>query len=911
MPKKKFSFVILDSHAIIHRAFHALPPLTTKDGRPIQAVYGFTMILIKVLKDFRPDYIVATFDAAGPTFRHESYQAYKATRVKQPDELYMQIPWVKEIVQAFGIPLFEQRGVEADDLIGTLKTRVIERTPDIDVDIVTGDMDTLQLVDHRTIVHAMKQGVKDIQKYGISEVKARYGLKPEQMIDFKALRGDPSDNIPGVRGIGEKTATKLLTDYRTLEGIYEHVDGISGKLGEKLKEHKQDAFMSKDLATIRCDVKVPFVLADAEWRGVERDTIVPVFQKFEFKSLLAQLLPLTSRHPETTVSHQSLGQGEEKKEHIFSVKQEYIFIDSEEKFAKFYKDLRTQKLFAFDTETHSLDSLATPLLGMSFAWRAGKAYYVLGSFLSRLKDIFENKNISKVGHNIKFDAQVLETQGVLLRGIFFDTMVASYVLNPGSRAHGLDRVVFTEFGYEMQPIEDLIGKGKKQISMAEVEQTKVAWYAAEDADFTWRLYEALEPELKKKQVERVFYDIDMPLIPVLQRMERFGVKVDIVFLKKMSVKFGKHIQDLEKRIYDLAGKEFNIASPLQLKEILFERLKLSTQNIGKTKTGFSTGAEELEKLRGAHPIIPLISQYREYTKLKSTYIDALPKLAHAKTGRVHTSFNQTIAATGRLSSSDPNLQNIPIRTELGREIRKGFIAEKGYTLVSADYSQIELRIVASLARDKAMLATFRKGEDIHTATAAALAGVPLEKVTKDMRRAAKSVNFGILYGMGPYGIARDAGISREEASEFLQKYFDVYHGVRDYLDHVLEDGRKKGYTETLFGRRRYLPELLSSMRQVRQAAERMAVNMPVQGTEADLVKMAMLDVDSWLREKFRGDEVRMLLQVHDELVFEVRDELLKKFCKELKPKMEKVYTLECPIVVDVHVGHEWGDMETL
>ncbi|OGY82952.1 MAG: DNA polymerase I [Candidatus Kerfeldbacteria bacterium RIFCSPHIGHO2_12_FULL_48_17] len=936
MAKRKEKFVIIDGHALIHRAFHALPPLTTKKGEIVNAIYGFTSILLKVVKELRPEYLVVTFDAPGGTFRHEEYKEYKATRKKQADELYEQIPKVVDMVRAFGIPTFEQRGVEADDLIGTLKTRVIENTPDVDVVIVTGDMDTLQLVDHRTTVQTMKTGVKELQVYDEAAVRARYGgLRPAQMIDYKALRGDPSDNIPGVRGIGEKGAIHLLVKYGDLAGVYKHLDELPAGLADKLREHKKDADMSRWLATIKLDVPVKLVLSEARFADIPRDAVVKLFQRYEFKSLLAQLLSVTGsgqsslfatggdravaqkRTDAAPSAGDAVGGGGAgpaavgKKHSGTKPKQNYILVDTADKLKDFTVKLKQQKIFAVDTETTGLNPFEATLLGMSFAWKSGQAYYVLAEFAPQLKSMLENPAVKKVGHNIKFDMESLRSADINMQGIFFDTMIASYLLNPGSRAHGLDRVVFTEIGYEMMPITDLIGKGKKQLTLDQVAASKVAWYAAEDADYTWQLYTLLAPQLKAKHVDRVMEDIDMPLVPVLADMERYGVKIDSAFLQDMSKTFARKITQIEKKIYSHAGKEFNIASPLQLKEILFERLKLPTHGISKTKTGYSTGADELEKLRTAHPIIPLISQYREYTKLKSTYIDALPLLVSKKTGRLHTSFNQTIAATGRLSSTDPNLQNIPIRTELGRAIRQAFVAERGFTLVAADYSQIELRIVASLAGDKEMLATFKRGEDIHTATAAYVHGLKPAEVTKDQRRAAKAVNFGILYGMGAYGIARDAGISREEAAEFLERYLSLYSGVKKYLDRTLEEGRKRGYTETVFGRRRYLPELNSGMRQVRAAAERMAVNMPVQGTEADIVKLAMIAVAKWLARDYTAKQVRMLLQVHDELVFEVETALVPKFAAALKKIMEGVYKLKCPMVVDLHAGKNWDAMDEI
>ncbi|OGY79121.1 MAG: DNA polymerase I [Candidatus Kerfeldbacteria bacterium RIFCSPHIGHO2_02_FULL_42_14] len=908
MAKKVDTCVIIDGNAIIHRAFHALPPLTTRKGELVNAIYGFTSVLLKMLKELKPRYALVAFDPPGKTFRHEIYTAYKATRVKQPDELYAQIPKIKEIVSAFRIPQFEKPGVEADDVIGTLKTHIVREHPDVKVVIVTGDLDTLQLIDDRTVVYTLKRGVKDTVIYDRALLKERFGLTPAQVIDYKALRGDPSDNIPGVAGIGEKGALTLLKHYKTLEGVYRFIDALTPRLRKALRAHKDDAFLSQNLATIRNDVPLRFHLSDAELPSGIREELIQIFQRYEFKSLLSQLSTWLSAQKDAAVhSHTNIQTVSTQR----TSQARYELIDTPQKFQKFFANIRKQKLFAIDTETSALDPIGAELLGASFCWHAGEAYYVVASLLPEMRSLLSDPIVSKVGHNIKYDIQSLGTAGLELSGVVFDTMIASYVLNPEARVHKLDRLAFSEFGYEMMPIEVLIGKGREQISMKDVPVEKVAWYAAEDADFTFRLYQHFLPEMTAAYRKKIFQDIEIPLIPILAEMERCGIRINVPFLKRMSRKFFQHIATLKRRIYTLAGMEFNVASPVQLKQVLFERLKLPTRNLPKTKTGVSTSADALEKLRGAHPIIDEISEFREYTKLQSTYIDALPQLVHPKTGRVHTSFNQTITATGRLSSSNPNLQNIPIRTELGREIRKAFIAENGYKIISADYSQIELRIVAHLANDPVMLETFRRGEDIHTATAAALAGVDPKDVTKDMRRAAKSVNFGILYGMGPYGIARDARISREEATAFLESYFGLYKDVKQYLDCTIEEGRRLGYTETIFGRRRYLPELQSGIVQLRSAAERMATNMPVQGTEADIVKLAMIRVHEWMQKHYTSDEARMLLQVHDELVFEVHEAKVAAFTHGVRKSMEEVCKLKCPLVVEVKTGMNWGTLEVI
>ncbi len=927
MNTKKDKFIIIDGNALIHRAWHALPPtLQTKSGELVNAVYGFTMILLRVLKDLKPDYLAVTFDLKAPTFRHKEYKEYKAQRVKQADELYAQFPRIKEIVRAFDIPIYEIEGFEADDVIATLvKDKQVEKIKSI---IVTGDMDTLQLVDENTEVYTMHKGISDTFTYDINEVKKRFdGLSPKQMVDYKALRGDPSDNIPGVKGIGEKGAINLLKEFKTLENIYKNLNSkkIAERYQKLLAEHKKDALMSQKLCRLVEDVPIKFNLKEAEFNGFDATKVIPLFQKLEFKSLINKL-------PKESQISSTAGQGsfefsqEIKKSHLRHMgfggqarKQEnnfdYKLIKTEADFKKFLAELKEQKIFALDTETAGLNPLEDELLGISFCWEKGIAYYlpisvnaVGQSHLREIKMILENSKIKKIGHNIKFDLQSLHAAGLEVKGVVFDTMVASYLINPGSRQHSLDGLAFTEFGYQMQPITDLIGKGKNQITLKEVPIEKVAWYSAEDADFTWRLYKPLTKELGEKNNLGLLEKIEMPLIPVLAEIEQNGIMVDTKFLKKMGSQVGARLKEIETKIYKLSGAKFNIASPLQLKEILFEKLKISTQGLGRTKTGVSTAAEELEKLKGHHKIIDYIIEFRELAKLKSTYLDALPKLVDSQS-RIHTSFNQTITATGRLSSSEPNLQNIPIRTELGQKIRQAFIAPKGFQILSADYSQIELRIIASLANDKKMIESFKKGEDIHTRTAAEINQVPLDKVTKQMRYAAKAVNFGIIYGQGPHGLAQGTGITYGMARDFIDRYFEIHNEIFEYLENTKDLAKKLGYVETFFGRRRYIPEINSSIQQVRSAAERMAINHPIQGTAADLLKLAMIEI--YIDLPKISPKTKMLLQVHDELVFEVpkgEEKIIGKFVEE---KMKEVYKLRAPIAVEVESGDSWGNLKII
>ncbi len=937
--------MIIDGNALIHRSFHALPPtLATKDGRMVNAVYGFTAVLLKALRELKPEYVVLTLDKKEPTFRHKEYKEYKATRVKAPDELYEQIPLVKEVARAFNIEIFEKEGFEADDLIGTIVCRTDHGVEKI---ILTGDMDTLQLVDADTKVYTMSRGVTESATYDEKAVRERYGLAPKQMVDYKALRGDPSDNIPGVKGVGEKTAVELLKEFKTLENLYENLDSkktkIKPRILELLKEFKDDAFLSKRLATIECNVGIDFDLEKARFGKFDQSEVIKLFSDFEFKSLLPRIRDLTINNSQLTINKKEGGRSKfenkfERNQKLFN----YILVDDEKSFNAFLKKLGKQKEFVIDTETSSLDPLTASLLGISFSWKEGEAYYVNFQFpisnfqsgsknkipkmqaslfgkkeddknekmnrnewLKRLRPVLENERVKIFGHNSKFDMRVLRNYGLNMN-VFFDSMIASYLLNPGSRQHNLDAVTFAEFGFEKISVDDLLGKGKEKITFSEIPLEKIFIYSCEDADFTLRLAKKLAPELRKNKLENLFRNIEMPLVSVLAEMENNGIKLDDKFLRRLSQEIGKKIGRLEKKIKDLAGMNFNINSTQQLREVLFEKLEIPTLLVGKTKTGLSTSADELMKLRDYHPIIRLIQDYRELTKLANTYVDALTELVNKKTGRLHTSFNQTVTATGRLSSTEPNLQNIPIRTEIGREIRKAFIADKGFRLLSLDYSQIELRLAAHMSGDPAMIKAFQKNEDIHAATAAAINGVILDKVTPEMRREAKAVNFGILYGQGPHGLSQSADIPYIKAKEFIDEYFKLYKKVKIFVDKSIENAREKGYAETLLGRRRFLPEINSSVMTVRKTAERMAINTPLQGTAADMIKAAMIEI---YKNRRSLNDAKMLLQVHDELLFEVADEKSLDVSKKIEYIMENVLKLKIPIVVEAKFGRNWSEME--
>ncbi|MDP2708973.1 MAG: DNA polymerase I [bacterium] len=933
---KKAKFMIIDGNALIHRSFHALPPLTTKQGEIINAVYGFTSVLLKALREFKPDYAALTLDRKEKTFRHARYADYKATRVKAPDELYAQIPRVKEVARALNIPIFELPGFEADDLIGTLAAKVDGQVEKI---IVTGDLDTMQLVNGHTKVFTMKRGLTDSVLYDEQAVISRYGLKPEQMVDFKALRGDPSDNIPGVKGIGEKTATELLKNFKTLDGVYKNIDSkkIKDRARELLLEYKDDALMSKELATIKRDVKLEFNLDQARFCDFNQEKAAELFNELEFKTLLPRLQTLNQdakKQLEKSEDYQAEDKFNRDLE-LFA----YELVDNDKKFINFLKLLNKQKEFTFDTETGNFDPVTAQLLGVSFSWKTGQAYYINfkdtrnnnqansksqisnlfnynkelkeNTWLEQLKPVFEDEKIKKYGHNIKFDVEVMASRGIKVKGVAADSMIMSYLLNPGSRQHNLDAVAFSQLNFQKISKEDLLGTGRDKLKFENVPLEKLYVYSCEDADFTFRLVKKLLPELKKQKLEKLFKEIEMPLVLVLVAMELTGIKIDQELLNGLGKSADKKIKILVKKIHELAGVEFNINSTQQLSEILFEKLEIPILGVGKTKTGLSTGADELAKLKGQHPIIELIQEYRELAKLSSTYLEALPKLINAETGRLHTSFNQTVTATGRLSSTEPNLQNIPIRTELGREIRKAFVAEPGFKLLSLDYSQIELRLAAHMSGDKKMIAAFKNQEDIHTATAAAINGLALDEVTPELRRQAKATNFGILYGQGPHGLAQNADIPYARAKEFIDQYFKVYEGVKVFVDQTIEAARGRGFAETLFGRRRFLPEINSSVMQVRKAAERMAINTPLQGTAADIIKVAMIRAAELIGKKYQAGEVRMLLQVHDELVFEVKNDSVKKAAEEIKEIMESVIKLKVTLAVDASVGDNWGEMEKI
>ena len=926
MNKQSKKFIIIDGNALLHRAWHALPPLTTKDGKLVNAVYGFASIMLNIIKNLKPDYGIVAFDPKGKTFRHKQFKEYKATRQKQPDELYDQIPLVKEVALDFGFSIEEKEGYEADDVIGTLAKKA--KKYNFETIIVTGDMDALQLVDENTFVYTIKRGINETITYDVKAVIEKHGFGPEKVIEYKALAGDSSDNIPGVAGVGEKTAKDLLKNFNSIDEIYEYLDKhethtppkspprrggegtslIKDTVAKKLIVNKDNAFLSHDLATIRCDIKIDFNLKDLKVKPADKEDLLELFRKFEFRSLVSKAQEVFAGSFDSISSAQGslFTSGVRSKDEEFKIREGYELIDTKEKAKLLVKKLQNIKALAVDTETDSLGALTSNMIGFSLCKKAGEAYYILAKFVDDFKDLLENPNIKKFGHNIKYEIGVFNKKGIKLNPISFDSMIASYILRPTGRSHSLDNLAFTELRHQMVPITDLIGpKGVKQLSLRDIDINRVADYAAEDADYTLQLTQKLAKQVEKEGFLQLMRDIEMPLVAVLAKMEENGVKIDSCFLSSMAKKIGADIKNLEKKIYKESGKEFNVASPKQLKEILFEKLDISTKGIGKTKTGFSTAAGQLEKMLDMHPIISLIMEHRELSKLKNTYLDALPQLVNKETGRVHTNFNQTRTSTGRLSSSDPNLQNIPMRTELGRSIRKAFIPEKGNVLISADYSQIELRVAADLSEDKNLIQIFKEEKDVHTITAAFVHNIPEEKVTSEIRRTAKEINFGILYGMGARGLAQRTGMTHARAKDFIDRYFASFSGVAEFIENNIDLARAQGYVETKFNRRLSLPDINSGVQQIRSAAERLATNMPIQGTAADIMKMAMIAVHNGLPRI--SAKAKMIIQVHDELVLEVPEKDGKAVSKFVQEEMESVVKLKVPVVVDIQIGKNWQE----
>ena len=941
---------LLDAYALIYRAFFAMnknPRLNSK-GVNTSAVMGFLNSLYEILQKEKPTHIGVAFDVAGTAQRQAEYSEYKANREKMPDDLRDAIPYIIRLIESFNIPVYGVEGYEADDVIGTLSKKAEQQG--FITYMMTPDKDFGQLVTDKILLYKPAKFGEPAQIWGPKEVCERYGISdPKQLIDILGLWGDASDNIPGIPGIGEKTAALLISKYGSVENLIAHADELKGKQKENVINYAEQGLMSKSLATINLEVPIEF--NEEELRAKEPDlpSLMALFEELEFKTFAKRFLEdykkthddassslrggTTKQSSETTGSpdlfsneipnasgqfdlfSQSGDTGDllafSDKDSAKTVTHDYKLVETEADIKALVELLSKQKQFVFDTETTNIDVYSAELVGLSFAIKAHEAWYLpmptnreeCQKKLELLRPLFEDESILKIGQNLKYDISMLAQYGIHVKGKLFDTMLAHYLLEPEQR-HNMDYLAEVYLNYITIPIDDLIGKGRQQKTMREVPVEQVKEYAAEDADITLQLYEKLLPLLKENGVEKLFYEIEMPLVPVLSRMEANGVKIDTENLKQISEEFGREIHKIEEEIYQLAGTPFNIASPKQLGEILFEKLKID-EKAKKTKTGqYATGEDVLQKLLHKHPIVQKILDYRSFTKLKSTYLDALPALVNPKDGLIHTSYNQAVTATGRLSSNNPNLQNIPVRTEKGREIRRAFVPRsEAYTLLAADYSQIELRIIAHLSQDPAMVADFNLGHDIHAATAAKVFHVPMEQVTKEQRSRAKAVNFGIIYGMSAFGLAERMELSRSEAADIIKKYFEEYAGIKEYMNRSIALAKERGYAETILGRRRYLRDINAANSVVRGFAERNAINAPIQGSSADMIKIAMIGIHEELQRL--NMQSKMILQVHDELVFDAHLDELDELKSIVKNKMVNALPLSVPVVVEMNTGNNW------
>ncbi|MBI2171156.1 MAG: DNA polymerase I [Chloroflexi bacterium] len=991
LPHEKPLLLLMDGHAMVHRAYHAIErtrALTTRSGEVVSGVYGFVNAFLKALSEWHPTHVAIAFDLPTPTFRHLEYQAYKAQRPETAPDLQAQFPKVRRLVEAFRIPIYEAEGYEADDVLGTLCQQAEQAQ--LETVILTGDTDTLQLVTPWVRV-ALHYSVQERKIYDEAAVRERYGgLGPASQCDVKALTGDTSDNIPGVPGIGPKTAIKLITDFGDLEALYQRLDEVKPpRIQDLLRQHQAQAVQGKRLCTIVKDVPVALDLERMRFGDYRRDDVLAVLREMEFSSIVSRIppgrgevaSPASPGAPSDPVGAQHAaplpialppvqgmllevpapGRGATDA----SAPVSYVTVATAEALSAMLADLRAAGSFAFDTETDNLDPMLARLVGLSFAARPHHAWYVpvghiisqenregagnpgfpagisgvspdnspppsligkgepegvrsaplqlpLADVLEAIKPLFADPAVKKTAHNANFDLMVLAENDVDVAGLDFDTMIGAHIA--GRSAIGLKALAFQLLNEEMTPISALIGSGRKQITFAQAPIDQAARYSAADADMTWRLRLALEPLVASVHGEAILRDVELPLVPVLVAMQRNGILVDKARLTRMSEALTQQIHTLEEAIYQEAGQQFNINSTQQLATVLFEKLlppaKLKEMGLPpprRTKTGYSTDSAVLEEVRKAHPVVDLVLEYRQLTKLKSTYLESLPTLVNPRTGRIHTSYNQVGSATGRFSSSDPNLQNIPIRTDLGREVRRAFLAPDGWSLLAADYSQVELRVLAHLSQDPGLLAAFHRGEDIHASTASQVYGVPLGQVTPDMRRMAKVMNFGIIYGLSAHGMSQQTDMDMHQSQEFINSYFAKYPGILDYIEQTKRKARSLGYVETLLGRRRYIPEIAHSNFQVRQAAERMAINMPVQGAAADLIKLAMIN----LHRQMATDRLRsrMLLQVHDELIFEVPPDELEAMKGLVLDLMPSAMQLDVPLKVEVKLGQNWGEME--
>lgn len=892
MQPEKISLILVDGSSYLFRAYHALPPLMNSKGEPSGAIYGVMNMLKNLLKKYSPDHVAIIFDTKSKNFRHHLYPAYKANRPEMPQELALQIQPLHDMIRASGLPLIAVQGVEADDVIGTLAKRF--EAQGLHVLISTGDKDMAQLVsDHISLINTMNDSYMDAT--GVVE---KFGVPPALIIDYLTLVGDTSDNIPGVPQVGTKTAVKLLNEFGSLEAIIKHADQVKGKLGETLRATIPQLPLTKTLVTIKHDIPLDYKLEDLAIKAIDSETLSTLFSRYNFKKWLAELSQIPAQS---------------------TAKKKYETISTVDALSTWIDKLKQAEYFSFDTETTSLDYMQAKIVGVSFSIEQGAAAYVplahdyIGvsqqldkeTVLNALKPLLESTQPKIIGQNLKYDTEVLANENIQLNAVAFDTMLESYVLDSQGSRHDMESLALKYLNRPTISYAEVAGNGAKQIPFSQVDIEKATEYAAEDADVTLCLHQALWPQLEKDvPLKHVFSEIEMPLIPILAKIERTGVLIDVNLLNEQSKELEKRLAEIEREVYQLSGFEFNLNSPKQLQDVLYEKLKLPV--LKKTPTGQPSTAEPvLQELAFDYPIPKMILEYRSLSKLKSTYTDALPRQIDADTGRVHTSYHQAGTGTGRLSSSDPNLQNIPVRTEEGRRIRKAFIAPPGFKILAADYSQIELRLMAHLSQDKNLLNAFAKGLDVHKATAAEVFSVSVDAVTSEQRRHAKAINFGLIYGMSSFGLAKQLGIERDAAQRYIDLYFDRYPGVKQYMDDTCKKARQQGFVETLFGRRLYLPDIHSKNIQIQRGAERAAINAPLQGTAADIIKIAMIKLQQWLSEN--NVDARMIMQVHDELVLEAKEGCVNRLKQEVPKIMSAAAALSVELVVDVGIGHNWDE----
>ncbi|HJP17399.1 MAG TPA: DNA polymerase I [Nitrospinota bacterium] len=895
---------LIDGSSYIFRAFYGIKQfLSNSKGLPTNAIYGFASMLLKILREEQPEYIAIIFDPKGKTFRHEMYKEYKANRKETPDDLKPQIPYIINLVEVFNIVSMQQEGFEADDLIGTISKKAEKKG--FDVTIVSGDKDMMQLISPKIkMLDTMKN-----KTFGEKEVKEKFGVEPGRVTEVMGLMGDSSDNIPGVPGIGPKTATTLIQNFGDIENLLKNLEQIKKKsLKNKLLEYTEQARLSKKLCTIDTNLNLPVGIEEMKAKKLDSKRIITLFKQLEFAALLSKIELGNEKWVESGKLRGWKSDTDKKK---------YKLVFSEKELDKIIIQVKNKGLLSIDLETTSVFPMEAEIVGISISIIPHDAYYIpvghdypgapaqlnRDMVLGKLKPVLEDKKIKKIGQNIKYEIIVFQNSGIKIKNIYFDTMIASYLINPSKHNHNLEDIALEYLDYRVITYKEVVGSGSKEVGFNKVDLETAASYSGEDADITLQLSKKLLPALETDALVSLLNNVELPLAEALAEIEINGVKINKNFLKKMSKDLEKDISLSAQKIYDMAGEKFNINSPKQLSELLFEKLKIPP--LKKTKTGYSTDMSVLEQLATGYPLPAEIISYRQLSKLKSTYVDALPLLVNSKTGRIHTSFNQTVTATGRLSSSNPNLQNIPIRTDLGRKIRKAFIAEKNHLLLSADYSQIELRILAHLSEDEVLIEAFKKGEDIHVQTGARIFNVFPNMVDSNMRRMAKAVNFGIIYGISPFGLSKNIRVSLKEAKEFIDHYFALYKGVKSYIEQTITDARKNGYVTTILNRRRYLPELNSKNRQMKEFAERTAVNTPVQGSAADLIKIAMINISRAIKSK--NLKSKMILQVHDELVFEIPEAEKKMMVDLVNKEMEGVMELKIPLIVDTWIGKNWGE----